>query len=49
MMENINNMQKWTELLKFSNIANNIERNNDGKYIFDLDNDDNLKEKLGRL
>ena len=50
MMENINNMQKWTEFgCKFSNIANNIERNNDGKYIFDLDNDDNLKEKLGRL
>ena len=28
------------------NIANNIERNNDGKYIFDLDNDENLKENL---
>ena len=50
MMENIGNMQKWTEFgCKFSNILNNIERNNDGKYIFNLDNTDNLKEKLGNL
>ena len=50
MMENVNSMQKWTEFgCKFSNIKNDIEKNKDGKYIFDLENPKNLKHKIGLL
>lgn len=50
MMENVNSMQKWTEFgCKFSNIKNDIEKNKDGKYIFDLENPRNLKHKIGLL
>ena len=50
MMENVNSMQKWTEFgCKYSNIINDIEKNKDGKYIFDLENPKNLKHKIGLL
>jgi hypothetical protein len=50
MMENVNSMQKWTEFgCKYSNIINDIEKNKDGKYIFDLENPKNLEYKIGLL